>query len=67
MRTVSETLRWRAQRHPELPATVYQGRRRTYADLERRTTELAAGLVDSLGVKPGQRVAILDKNSDDYL
>jgi acyl-CoA synthetase (AMP-forming)/AMP-acid ligase II len=60
-------LRWRAQRHPELAATWYQGRTRTFAELDASTSALATGLIDELGVKPGDRVAILDKNSDDYL
>ena len=67
MLTLANTLRWRAQRHPTLDATWYQGRTRTYAQLDHRTTTLAAGLVTTLGIKPGDRVAILEKNSDDYL
>jgi len=49
------------------PATWFEGRTRTWAELDRLTTELAAGLIDVLGVRPGERVAILDQNSDDYL
>ena len=67
MRTISEMLRWRARRHPELAATWFQGRTRTFAELDASSSELAAGLVGGLGVRPGDRVAILDKNSDDYL
>ena len=65
MRTVAEMLRWRARRHPELAASWFQGRTRTYAELDRSTSELAAGLLAS-GVKPGDHVCILDKNSDAY-
>ena len=65
-RTLAGTLRWRAQRHPELAVTCYQGRSRTYAEFDRSSSELAAGLVRELGVKPGDRVAILEKNSDHY-
>jgi long-chain acyl-CoA synthetase len=67
VRTVAEVLRWRARRHPELPITWFQGRSRTFAEMNESTSRLAAGLADKLGVKPGDRVAILDKNSDDYI
>src|SRR5262249_23608961 len=67
MRTIARALRWRARRHPELAATWFQGRTRTFAELDASTSELAGGLVRDLGVRPGDRVAILDKNSDEYL
>ncbi|HXM55590.1 MAG TPA: AMP-binding protein [Candidatus Dormibacteraeota bacterium] len=67
MRTVAEMVRWRARRHPDLPAMWYEGRTRTFAELDASTSALAAGLVEGLGVQPGDRVAILDKNSDVYL
>jgi len=35
--------------------------------MDRSSTELAAGLAGELGLEPGDRVAILDKNSDDYI
>jgi long-chain acyl-CoA synthetase len=67
VKTIAEMLRWRARRHPELAATWFQGRTRTFGELDASTSELAAGLVRDLGVRPGDRVAILDKNSDEYL
>ena len=67
MRTVAEVLRWRARRHPDLPATWFQGRTRTFGEIDQSSSALAAGLVRDLDVKPGDRVAILDKNSDEYL
>lgn len=67
MSTVAGLLRWRARRHPDLPAVTYEGRRTSYAALDRWSSRLAAGLVERLGVRPGDRVAILDKNSDRYL
>src|SRR5262249_60945695 len=66
-RTVAELLRWRARRHPDLPATWFQERTRTFGELDASSSALGAGLVEELGIKPGDRVAILDKNSDDYL
>jgi acyl-CoA synthetase (AMP-forming)/AMP-acid ligase II len=67
VRTIGEVVRWRARRHPDLPATWFQGRTRTFAELEASSSALAGGIVAELGVRPGDRVAILDKNSDDYL
>ena len=67
MRTIAELIRWRGERHPDLTATWYQGRMRTYGALNRSSSELAAGLVHKLLLQPGDRVAILDKNSDAYL
>lgn len=67
MRTVAEMLRWRALRHPDLPATFYQSRVRTYGALNRSSAELASGLAGPLALRPGERVAILDRNSDAYL
>jgi long-chain acyl-CoA synthetase len=65
--TVAGLLRWRAVRHPELAAISYEGRRTSYAELDRSSSRLAAGLVEKLGVRPGDRVAILDRNSDRFL
>ena len=65
MRTVADTLRWRARRHPDLPMTWFEGRTRTFAEVDASTTALAAGLVER-GIRPGDHVCILDKNSDDY-
>src|SRR5207237_5781674 len=67
MRTVAELTRWWARRRPELPATWFEGRTRTWAELDESSTKLASGLISKLGVKPGDHVAILDKNSDAYL
>jgi long-chain acyl-CoA synthetase len=47
--------------------TWFQGRSRTFAEVNESSSRLAAGLAAELGVRPGDRVAILDKNSDDYL
>jgi len=60
-------LRWRARRRPEFPITWYQGKERTFDDMNRTSSELAAGLVEELHVEPGDRIAILDKNSDEYI
>src|SRR5467141_3664748 len=67
MRTIAELIRWRAQRHPDLDAIWYEGKTQTYAALNESSSQLAGALVDQLGLNPGDRVAILDKNSAAYL
>ena len=67
MRTIAELLRWRAQSHPDLPAVLFEGRSQTYAELNASSSALAAGLISHLGLQPGDRVAILDKNCAAYL
>src|ERR1700691_4447783 len=67
MRTRGEMLRWRARRHPSLMALWYEGSAQTYGELDESSSQLAAGLVAKLGLEPGDRVAILDKNCAAYL
>ena len=67
MRTIAEMLRWRARRHPSLEAVWFDGKSQTFAELDESSSQLAAGLVEKLGLKPGDRVSILDKNSAAYL
>lgn len=67
MRTLAELIRWRARRHPDLEAIWYDGRSQSYGNLDEATSQLAGGLVTKLGIQPGDRVAILDKNCAAYL
>jgi acyl-CoA synthetase (AMP-forming)/AMP-acid ligase II len=67
MRTIAEMLRWRARRHPSLMAVWYEGKSRTYGELNESSSQLAGGMVAGLRLKPGDRVAILDKNCFAYL
>jgi acyl-CoA synthetase (AMP-forming)/AMP-acid ligase II len=67
MRTIAELLRWRAQRHPSLEAVWFEGRAMTYGELNESSSQLADAFVNELNLAPGDRVAILDKNSDAYL
>ena len=67
MRTVAEICRWWARRQPDLEATWFEGHGRTWGELDASSSALAAGLVTKLGIKPGDHVAILDKNTDEYL
>jgi long-chain acyl-CoA synthetase len=62
---VTHGLRRALQIKPNGPATVYGPRRRTWREVGERVSRLAAGLV-SLGVNPGDRVAVLSLNSDRY-
>jgi long-chain acyl-CoA synthetase len=67
VRTVAEICRWWARRRPDLEATWFEGRSRTWGELDGSSSALAAGLVAKLGIKPGDHVAILDKNTDEYI
>src|SRR3569833_2185285 len=53
------------QQHPDAVATVCAGRVRTHAESLDRIARLAAGL-RKLGVRDGERAAILSRNSDRY-
>src|SRR5258708_34660213 len=66
MHTPPELLRWGARRHPDLDALRDEHSAISYGELDRRTNALANGLA-GMGVQPGDRVAILDKNSAAYL
>ncbi len=63
MRTIAELLRWRARRHPSLPAVWFEGKSQSFGELDESSSQLAAALVERLGLAPGDRVAIIDKNS----
>jgi acyl-CoA synthetase (AMP-forming)/AMP-acid ligase II len=57
--------RVQAGRQPDAAALWFEGRTTTYADLEKRSNKVANGLT-AWGVKPGDRVAYLAKNTDQY-
>jgi long-chain acyl-CoA synthetase len=50
---------------PDAPATSDGNTKRTWKELGDRVARLASGLV-SAGLQPGNRIAILSANSDDY-
>lgn len=51
---------------PDRTATVFGERRRSWIELEDRVSRLASALI-SLGLKRGDRVAVIALNSDYYL
>src|SRR5678815_2853371 len=51
---------------PQRPALAFEGRTTTYEQLDARASQVAQGLI-ALGVRPGDRVAHLGKNTDLYL
>jgi long-chain acyl-CoA synthetase len=63
---VTHGLRRALQINPHGLATVFQDRRRTWAEIGDRVARLASGL-HALGVAEGDRVALLMLNSDRYL
>ena len=63
---ISSTIRRSAQVNRHGPAVRFGERARNWSDFANRIARLAAGLVE-IGVKPGDRVAMLALNSDRYL
>jgi acyl-CoA synthetase (AMP-forming)/AMP-acid ligase II len=64
-RTLADGLSTQAKARPNDVAMVFEDRETTFADLERRSAQVAAGL-RAAGVRADDRVAILTKNSDRY-
>jgi len=63
MQTVAEILRYRARQQPDQVALWHEGRSTTYAELDRRSSQVATALL-AAGLRPGQRVCVLDKGHD---
>ncbi len=59
---VADNARW----VPDAPALIFQGRTRTWAEFAAEMARLQQGLAEQ-GVSHGSRVAVLDRNSDDYV
>lgn len=64
--TVPEAIAQTAQLFPHRKAVIFGDREHTYLDLDASVTRVAKGLV-SIGIKPGDRVAIMALNSDAYV
>jgi acyl-CoA synthetase (AMP-forming)/AMP-acid ligase II len=63
---LTQSLRRSVQQTPHAVASVYKGRRRTFAELGERVARVA-GMLRGLGLKAGDRVGMLALNSDWYL
>ena len=63
---LTDIVRSAAERVPGKPALVFRGRAVTYGDLDERVDGTAAALL-SLGVKPGDRAAILTGNIPEFV
>jgi acyl-CoA synthetase (AMP-forming)/AMP-acid ligase II len=62
---LTQSLHRAAQQTPDLPATIFGNRVRTWRESADRVARLAAAL-RGLGVEPGDRVGILSLNSDNF-
>jgi acyl-CoA synthetase (AMP-forming)/AMP-acid ligase II len=63
MSNVAEILRWRSRVHPDRDALRFEGRRRTFRQLNERANRLANALL-AAGVRPRERIAVYDKGTD---
>lgn len=64
-RTLADLLRRQARLRPDATALVFEDRTASYRELDRRANRIANGLV-ALGVRGGDRIGYLGKNSDRY-
>src|ERR1700685_1363644 len=64
--TIGDLLRRASFRDPDTIAICHRDITWTYRELEEVCNRLAAGLID-LGVRPGDRVAILSRNSHAFV
>lgn len=63
---LAELIRGAAQDHPARPALVFRGRPISYLELDERVDLTAAALAE-LGVRPGDRVALLAGNVPEFV
>ena len=64
-RTLAELLRHLAREQPAKTALIFDDRKTSYGELDRHADQVAHGLA-GLGVRRGDRVGYLGKNSDRY-
>jgi len=65
IRSLGDAPRLHGRTRGDKPALFFEGRTTTYAQLDRQTAQVANGLLAE-GVRQGDRVAYLGKNSDRY-
>jgi acyl-CoA synthetase (AMP-forming)/AMP-acid ligase II len=63
MYSLPDLIRYRGRTTPDIVAIWFEGRQQTYRELDRRASQVANALI-ARGVKPGDRVCVLDQNSD---
>src|SRR6185436_16206719 len=63
LQSVADISRHHARARPTATALIYGERRTDYATLDRNASRVANALIGA-GIKPQQRIAQLDKNSD---
>ncbi len=63
--TLADLIRVRASERGPKRAIVYADRTLTYADLDQQSDRVAETLI-ALGLQPGERVALLDRNSERF-
>ena len=63
--TLDQMLAYHAGANADRVALSFEGRSQTFADLERRAGAVAAGLL-AWGLKAGDRIAWLGRNSDRF-
>jgi long-chain acyl-CoA synthetase len=64
-KTLGDIVRHFGREQPDAIALSFEGRHTTYAEFDRHTNQVANALL-SAGVKPGERICYLGKNSDHY-
>src|ERR1044071_7617414 len=62
---LADITRSHAATSPGSVAMVFQGRETSYEAFDRRASKVANGIIEE-GVRPQARVAVLDKNSDQF-
>jgi len=65
MPTLGDVARYHARTRPDEIALTFEGRETTFAQFDALTNQVANALVAE-GLKPGQRIAYVGKNSDCY-
>jgi acyl-CoA synthetase (AMP-forming)/AMP-acid ligase II len=63
--SVADVARAQAQERPDAPAIFFEGRTTTFGELDAMSNRCAQALL-AQGLKPGDRVAVLAKNIDDF-
>lgn len=64
---ITQSLSRATQINPNGIATIHGDRQQTWQEFSKRVSQLAGGLINTLDLQQGDRVAILSLNSDRYL